>query len=690
MPPIIQIPIWGSAPPPEITAIEEPPEPEEPPGATIVWQPDMSSIVTARSTWEVSNMNDAPGGTVGVLWENYAMKALRIASGVHDGIGDDCTILGRTWTRAFYGPTSMVSGSIQSVAPILEAWYRYALYFDPDLIPGVNQSQGVKLPGFSCYENTNDAVWSLRLWHAPPANNQVELRGYFWDAGPAYPEDFFAFASAPKMDIGAVAWLRGYMKMNTFTGGVPNSDGIVRVWLGETIVHERTDIRLSNTNVVAPGRTGDVNHFWGNIFHGGSVGPNSVIHHEFGGIQVSFDGLPSLPGVVSKALDLNSNSWSATWNVAGTNGNQRDNMEYSNAHQDSDGRQLEFSMAQHNRIAGDNVGVRWADFTATGAPTGSYYTPNNDTEISETDNMPTLFLEWKKWCWLKGFKVIDITNSASPVFIHKNIVGPTSFDDIQAVTLGGSATTAMWSSNYNPATITNWNGGLTAAIYFGGGYFFNYRGADLPSMKYMDANPSFNSGQPISSSNKPLRLRVWTYNADAPLVARHAVKVGDWIYWGGARQQDSIGNDDFSKGNRFYRIKWSDLATQANNLSGITQQNLPDIPGSLSYQTRFSLMCADIPRKRIIYINAQGAFLYHIPDDDSINGYWLGPFTWGLPGTSWGNTLSSGQGGPTGGDWHGFIGTHRSDLNCTFFRYNLGKKWNRIQWNEERPFAIVT
>ena len=32
-------------------------------------------------------------------------------------------------------------------------------------------------------------------------------------------------------------------------------------------------------------------------------------------------------------------------------------------------------------------------------------------------------------------------------------------------------------------------------------------------------------------------------------------------------------------------------------------------------------------------------------------------------------------------NWHGFVGTHRSDLGQTFFRYNLSKKWNRIRWS---------
>jgi hypothetical protein len=58
---------------------------------------------------------------------------------------------------------------------------------------------------------------------------------------------------------------------------------------------------------------------------------------------------------------------------------------------------------------------------------------------------------------------------------------------------------------------------------------------------------------------------------------------------------------------------------------------------------------------------------------------WSGPFTFGL--SDWADTMSGGQ--VVGGNWRGFIGTHRQDLGnhgMTFFRYNTSMKWNRITW----------
>jgi hypothetical protein len=100
-------------------------------------------------------------------------------------------------------------------------------------------------------------------------------------------------------------------------------------------------------------------------------------------------------------------------------------MEYSNAHQEMNGRQLEFAFAQHSRPAGDHTSVRWTDFTADG--TQGYYWSERDTNIRETDNLPTLYQPDGQQIFLIDIKVIDIK---APAALFRNNDGSgTSFSD---------------------------------------------------------------------------------------------------------------------------------------------------------------------------------------------------------------------------------------------------------------------
>jgi hypothetical protein len=363
-------------------------------------------------------------------------------------------------------------------------------------------------------------------------------------------------------------------------------------------------------------------------------------------------------------LDINADSWDSTWNAPG----QRISMEYSNAHQHTDGRQLEVSMSMHSRPPGDNTGVRWADFTATGAPTGGYLWPNDDTNITETDNLPTFYMPWKQWVGLVGQKIIDIATPAA-IFRNNDSSGAAFTDRVDVFT-GPDVSVGMWASNYNPACLVN-PGDWEKTVYFGGGYYTNYNGGYAPTMKIIDDNPSY-----PATSSKPLRLRAFAYGSYStpfPIYGRHAIRIGDWIYWGGAGVSDTL-----ARFNEFYRIYGPDLELPT---PVVTQETLPTAPVDLAMvnSVRFSLLAGDITRKHLIYINAEGAFRYRIPADDGNDGVWEGPYSFGV---DWDSVTSDGAYDAYTGAWHGFIGTHRSDLNQTFFRYNLSKKWHRITWPE--------
>jgi hypothetical protein len=360
-------------------------------------------------------------------------------------------------------------------------------------------------------------------------------------------------------------------------------------------------------------------------------------------------------------LDINGNSWSAGWPAT-----KRVNMEYSNAHQETNGRQLEFAFAQHSRRAGDHTSVRWTDFATNGPPTQGYYWPEDDVNIQETDNLPTLYKPDSQQIFLIGIKIIDIK---SPAALFRNADGSgVSFTDKVEIALLNGASDAMWRSNYNPACLVNPDDNCPP-VYFGGGYWTNYSGGRPPSIKILTSNPDY-----PRRSDKPWLLTVKVYgtaHTPFPIYTRHAVKIGDWIYWGGGGV-----SDDLKRTREFYRIQVPSLYGKAGT---VIQERVSDLPGQAGMPgSRFSLNCADVAQKKLIHVNGEGVWRYHVPKNDGADGIWEGPHTFGI--ANWPTTISDGRANGTRGDWHGFIGTHRSDLNQTFFRYNLSKRWNRLRW----------
>ncbi|PYU20749.1 MAG: hypothetical protein DMG32_21785, partial [Acidobacteria bacterium] len=250
----------------------------------------------------------------------------------------------------------------------------------------------------------------------------------------------------------------------------------------------------------------------------------------------------------------------------------RVDMEYSNAHQHTNGRQLETAWAQDYRAPGDHTSVRWTDFASAGAPTQGYYWPENDNQLYETDNMPSLYMPWKQWIALWNLKVIDVGANPPAALLRYATAAdcaaayavPTGLDMslVFDVILGPGALASYVNSNYNPACLVNPDGNFTC--WFGGGYYYNYLAGNPPAMHLIDDNPNY-----PATSSRPLRLRAWTYAGPSPNSERHAVKIGDWIYWGGGGV-----SDDFTRGKEFYRVYVPDLV----NSQKVTQERIADAP----------------------------------------------------------------------------------------------------------------
>jgi hypothetical protein len=374
-------------------------------------------------------------------------------------------------------------------------------------------------------------------------------------------------------------------------------------------------------------------------------------------------------------------------------------MQYSNAHQHTDGRQLEFSMALHSRSPGDNTGVRWANFTVDQAPTGGYLWSNTDTLISEHDNFPTAYLPWKGWVALfgrndaedvgalvSGQKIISIDGTPSAIFRNVEAAGTgghiTDIVDVTYPTGAGLTVVApddkYHNSNYNPACWVNPTGTITG--WWGGGYGSSFPSTTGSVFKLLDSNPNY------PASPKQLRLRVFRPTGKpSPLLMRHMVQIGNWLYWGGAFLNNDGGNATMTKTNNgnFYRIYVPDLANNVFTQEAITPASnvtlYPNMP-NIDNNVRYNLLCADTTRKWLIYMNINGVHRYTVPDDDGSDGTWE-TFTFGMTADQWASTISEGAvDAVSGANWHGLIGTHRSDIRQTFFRYNNSKRWNRIKW----------
>jgi hypothetical protein len=329
----------------------------------------------------------------------------------------------------------------------------------------------------------------------------------------------------------------------------------------------------------------------------------------------------------------------------------------------ADGTHLEFSMAQHARAAGDNTAVRWWKHAATGPGTWGEFWPGNDTQIFESDNGATLYLPWLNWTvyWLR--KIINIGSPPTAVYRDgqpgaSNALFLSHFDNVDSAGYGQDG---YINHTFNPACLVNPPPNMSC--WFGGAPYLNLRDSRYPNiMVVFDPNPNY----PAKSSAE-VRMRTIGHGfGPSPCIMRHPVRIGNWIYWGSSYIRDQGG-----RSNEFYRIYIPDLLLNAR----VTQERLPDAPFSpAAVSGYFELLAVDEPRKRVIAVNEAGVFRYQVPANDGPDGTWSGPFA----PANWLGTLTDNLVPKI--QWYGCIGSHRSDLNMTFVRYNLLRKWVRITW----------
>jgi hypothetical protein len=623
---------------------------------------------------------------------------------VSSSIGD-----GQTWMnlRKWATPAAGVASVKLSTTPIRKLHVRWVFMIPRLFLTTMTEPNGTKLQGtiwspggvFTAGNAFTSTMWLTR--HSA-GQTRWRLKSY-WLGGR------LGDSSAVTLDMGE--WIypdvfncfEQFIEMNSAPGV---ADGNFWVRYNNKLIRNEENVILSNFADT------QLTNIWAQVFHGGPTPgptPSARTYAYVAAYAASLTRRIGPPKLVQPmlTLDLNNSVWTSPgvngtgWNQAGTNGSQRVNMEYSNAHQHTNGRQLEFSRALHSQPAGDNTGVRWAEFDELRPPTQGYYWSNADTLIQETDNMPTAYLPWKGWVALfgggttvgnpvpLGMKIISI--DGTPSAIYRNLDGSTITDYVDVTYPTGAGLTAITpnnehhNSNYNPACWVNPAGTITG--WWGGGYGNSFPNSRGSIFKLLDDNPNY------PTSSKQLRLRVFRpTGAASPTHTRHMVQIGDWLYWGGGfinPDTGSVGDaaTKLADSRKFYRIYVPDLS---NNV--FTQEQITSAPATVLHpnmsnvetNVRYNLLCADQTRTRLIYMNINGVHLYTVPAGGGSNGTWQ-TFTFGMTANEWASAISEGNVDLGSGlaNWHGLIGTHRSDLGqggMTFFRYNLSKRWNRIEW----------
>jgi hypothetical protein len=606
---------------------------------------------------------------------------------------------------------------------LTDVYLRMGIYLESSIFAGHTET-GLKLGGFEIGHINVYAIMWLRK--APTGNTRWELECY-WNGGLVDVEtaglntDLNIWGNGQWRGAHGGTWFDGsakhylypdtwhtlemHFKLNSSAGV---ADGIREVRLDDRLILQHLNCKVHKYTGANP-----IEHlrFRNQLYHGGqNVAPASIMWAKTAGWAVA-DRWIGKPLLTAPQLTRNLNNalWTAPSVFGGwTDAQTRVDMQYSNAHQHTDGRQLEFSMALHSRAAGDNTGVRWAQFDSHLPPTLGYYWDNDDVLISEHDNFPTAYLPWKGWVALfgrnseaqvgglvSGQKIISIDGTPSAIFRNVQAAGTGGniTDIVDVVYPTGTGLTAIspndayHNTNYNPACWVNPSGTMTG--WWGGGYSNSFPNGHGSLFKLLDDNPNY------PTSAKQLRLRVFRpTGAPSPLLTRHMVQIGNWLYWGGGFINPDTGvapNEatKISRSGEFYRIYVPDLSNNVFTQEAITACSIVTLHANLPLadnNIRYNLLCADQTRNWLIYMNINGVYRYRVPVDDGNDGVWDGPHTFGMTSNVWADTISGGQ-TSSGINWHGLIGTHRADLGrngMTFFRYNslpTARMWNKIEWN---------
>lgn len=260
---------------------------------SVLYYADFPNLRAVQAQWRAHGAFGylGSGGEAFVSWPEFGVNAARVQSSM--------TNPGITNMHAWVTPKDSPARPWQRDfgAGYEEMYFRYLFMIDPDVRLGMTEL-GVKLPGLSgTYEWNNtprvsELGWSARTEHGPVSPAHPHL--YRFMAAYWYGHDWPISRHA---GVGKARWcnlaniclragrkysIEQYVKLNTQTGGVWNSDGILRLWIDGVLVHEETSIPI---RVDANAQIQSIP--FANIYHGGNRPPRAPIHYEIAGFAAA-------------------------------------------------------------------------------------------------------------------------------------------------------------------------------------------------------------------------------------------------------------------------------------------------------------------------------------------------------------------------------------------------------------------
>ena len=228
-------------------------------------------------------------------WPEYGMKAVRVEGNTAGPRASNFHALVPGANPSYWWKSDWGNSTHSDL------YFRYMLYIDPDVATYMNEL-GVKLPGFSgTYEFTAqdspqvsfDDNWSGRMEHGrySPLNDCFRFYWYWYGADHSIV-DFpslgdFRFDDGIIVPISLVPGrkycLEQRIKLNTFSGGVAQSDGILESWVDGVKWYSKSNVLIRQDDERI--RYESVPFF--NIYHGGNTPPLGPIHYEISGVCVA-------------------------------------------------------------------------------------------------------------------------------------------------------------------------------------------------------------------------------------------------------------------------------------------------------------------------------------------------------------------------------------------------------------------
>ncbi len=291
--------------------------------ADVLWYPRWNSWTNMKADWSTwpNSYQDSPTN-----WPKLTITTAPEYGGISVGRFESHSLTPDTsalsWSpagveaimlmRKYFNENTrqMFTGSTLGTTPYRDLWSRFSIMIESDVWTGLNET-GLKLMGFETsmmdpiYRNFAtilhhswpgypDGTQQYTYPHSYPTDT-IKLNTYYYgELGQGV--DYLVPPNIPAIiTLAPDTWycFEQHVVMNTQTGGVANSDGLIDTYMNGTLIHSLHDVKLKeydsrHLTVYGIDDPMEIQQFNGQIYHGG-VGhcPAVPIHYRMTGLCVA-------------------------------------------------------------------------------------------------------------------------------------------------------------------------------------------------------------------------------------------------------------------------------------------------------------------------------------------------------------------------------------------------------------------